>query len=152
MAYAENTTVPVEKSFSEMVTLLRKAGADRIAQMQGSDGFSIQFELSDRMIRFTLPVPLWTDMPKHNGRNQTLTDDKRQTLADRVAMSRARALLLVVKAKLESVESEIETFEQAFLANVVMPDGKTVYERISEPLALEYRAGRPSMLLLGGAA
>jgi hypothetical protein len=44
---------------------------------------------------------------------------------------------------LESVESGVETFEEAFLANVVTPGGGTVYERLQEPLALEYQGGAP---------
>ncbi len=67
---------------------------------------------------------------------------------------RGRALLLVIKAKLESVESGIETLEQAFLAHVVMANGQTVYERISEGIALEYLTGVPNTVagLLGGPA
>lgn len=37
-----------------------------------------------------------------------------------------------------------EKTEQAFLANVVMADGFTVYERVKQPIALEYQTGKPS--------
>ena len=47
-------------------------------------------------------------------------------------------MLLVIKAKFESVESGVEAFEQAFLANVVTSSRLTVYERIAEDLAVEY--------------
>ena len=64
---------------------------------------------------------------------------------EQAVRQRWRALALVIKAKLESVESGIETTEQAFLANVVvMADGFTVYERIKQPIALEYQTGKPS--------
>ena len=36
-----------------------------------------------------------------------------------------------MKAKLEVVETGIETFEQAFLANIVTADNMTVYERLT---------------------
>ena len=39
---------------------------------------------------------------------------------------RWRALLLVIKAKLESVESGIETFEEAFASQIVLANGQTV--------------------------
>lgn len=42
----------------------------------------------------------------------------------RQVRSRWRALYLTVKAKLESVDAGIETFEEAFLAHIVMPDGR----------------------------
>ena len=41
---------------------------------------------------------------------------------------------------LESVASEAETFEQAFLANVVMAEGATVYERIAAPVVQNTRS------------
>ena len=63
---------------------------------------------------------------------------------------RARALLLVIKAKLESIDSGVETFEQAFLANIVMSDGATVYDRVRSDMALEYKNGQPTMYLLAG--
>jgi hypothetical protein len=49
-----------------------------------------------------------------------------------------RALLLCIKAKLEAVESKIETFEEAFLAHVVMPDGKTVGDHTLTAIAVAY--------------
>ncbi len=36
--------------------------------------------------------------------------------------------MLSIKAKLESVASGIETFEEAFLADVIVDDGQTVYD------------------------
>jgi hypothetical protein len=39
--------------------------------------------------------------------------------------------VLAVKAKLISVADGIETFEEAFMAHVVMPDGRTVAETIT---------------------
>ncbi len=44
----------------------------------------------------------------------------------------------MIKAKLESVESKIETLEEAFLPQTVMPGGDTVYEQLKEPLRLRY--------------
>jgi hypothetical protein len=39
-----------------------------------------------------------------------------------------RAVTLVIKAKLEAVESNITTFDQEFLPFIVMPDGRTIAE------------------------
>lgn len=133
MSYGDYTKVPFDRTVSEIVTMLRKRGAGQIFQGEDGDMFAIQFSLSDRMIRFRLSLS--DGRPSKQRRRQ-----------------RGRALLLVIKAKLESVDSGIETIEQAFLANVVMSDGKTVYERVAEPMALEYREGRPTAVagLLGG--
>lgn len=151
MSYAETTSVAVERSISEIVTLVKRAGASQIGQMDDDAFYAIQFTLGDRMIRFRLPWPALDTVPTHNGRNQALTRQQRQDRLEQVKRSKARALLLVIKAKLESVESGIETLEQAFLANVVLHGGQTVYDRIAEPIALEYQTGRPTVAgLLAG--
>lgn len=152
MAYAEKTEVPVEKSISEIITLIKKAGAQRILQFEEPERFVIQFELADRMIKFAVKLPSIAALPTLDHRGYQLTNVQRIAKRDQRHRQRARALLLVIKAKLESVDSEVETFEQAFLANIVMGDGATVYERIAEPIALEYQTGKPSTLMLTGPA
>lgn len=144
MAYAEKTEVAFEKSIAEIIGLIKRHKATQIGQFEGEDDFAIQFNLAERLIRFRLPLPALSEMPTRNGNNVTLTASQRWDRLAQAKRSRARALLLVIKAKLESVESGIETTEQAFLANVVMADGFTVYERIAQPIALEYQTGKPS--------
>lgn len=152
MSYAENTAVPFERSVSEIVTMIKRAGAMQIGQMDDDAFYAIQFSLSDRLIRFRLPLPSIDAMPTHNGRKQALSATQRRDRLEQVKRSRARALMLVIKAKLESVESGIETIEQAFLANVVLPGGATVYDRVSKGIAIEYQSGKPGPVagLLGG--
>lgn len=152
MAYAEGTSVALEKSISEIISLVKKHGATQIGQAEDDGFYAIQFRLAERMIRFKLPFKSIEQMPKYNGRNHLLTASQRKERHDQHKRQRGRALLLVIKAKLESVEIGIETVEQAFLANVVMADGRTVHERIAEPLAVEYQTGLPSTVagLLGG--
>lgn len=148
MAYAEKTSVSFERSIAEIMELIQKAGADQVGQMQSPNGFAVQFTLADRMVRFRVPFDTIDDMPERDGRNARLSNTRRQSMVAQSRRQRGRALLLTVKAKLESVESGIETFEQAFLAHVVMADGQTIYERIGEGIALEYKRGTPSMALL----
>ena len=145
MTYAENTTVPVEKTVSEIVKLIKKAGAQRVAQVEEPDSFAIQFFMADRMIRFRVRLPALYMQAKRGPRKVTVPEAN-ASRAQR-HRQRVRALLLVIKAKLESVSSEVETFEEAFLANVVMADGLTIYERIREPIALEYKSGGVKPLL-----
>ncbi|TCP66307.1 hypothetical protein [Sphingomonas sp. PP-CE-1G-424] len=128
MAYAERTTVPYEKTIRDIIALVKKAGAVKVGQMEDGDCLTIIFGLGDRQIKFRVS---WEKSPA----------SQRQ---------RARALMLVIKAKLESVESGVETFEQAFLANIVLSDGKTVHERVSGDVQLEYRSGQPAVYLIGG--
>lgn len=152
MAHGERTEVEVHKSISEIVGLIKKAGAQRIAQFEEPERFTVQFELADRLIKFAVRLPTIEEMPTRDGRNVMLSHQQRIAKRDQRHRQRARALLLVIRAKLESVESQVETFEQAFLANIVMSDGATIYERIAEPIALEYASGKPNALLLTGPA
>jgi len=148
MTYAARTEVPFERSIGEIVAALRKAGADRIGQMDGNTEFALQFELADRSIRFRLPFMTGDEAAAAAGPRQTVI-----AVAEQWRRQRGRALLLVVKAKLESIASGIETVEQAFLANVVMPgDMLTVHERISGNIAFEYRQRSPHPLLEGPSA
>lgn len=126
MAYAAKTKVLPTKTRLEIESLVTKAGATHFGVMNEPDKAFIVFRLKDRNIRFTLPVnPQW---------------------AEQQVRSRWRALLLVIKAKLESVESGIETLEEAFLAHVVMPGGETVYEQIKNPVALNYQGQHVPLL------
>lgn len=145
MAYAENTTVPVEKSISEILAMLKKAGAHRIAQAETEDGFAVQCFLNDRMLRFKITYP----SPSTKRGARPASPAEMRNTAERRMRQRARALLLVIKAKLESIESEVETFDEAFLANVVTPDGATVGDWLIPQIQEGYRIGKmPTQLLL----
>ena len=144
MAYAKGTTIDFDKSVAEIIALVKRHGAQQIGQFESDRDYALQFTLSDRMIRFRLPLPALGEIPMFNGRRELLTSDQRHGRLDQAKRQRGRALLLVIKAKLESVESGIETIEQAFLAQVVTVDGRTVHERVSEGLAFEYQSGQPS--------
>lgn len=125
MTYAARTKVPVNKSKQDIEAVLTKYGAKRFAYYAEPKRASVVFEAAERRIRFDLPLP-----------------DGEQ--AQRV---RWRALLLCIKAKLESVESKIETFEEAFLSHVVLPDGQTVGEGLIPQISIAYKEGTmPSLL------
>lgn len=57
------------------------------------------------------------------------------------------ALALVIKAKLEAVESGISIFEDEFMANIVLPDGQSVSEFMRPQIALAYDKGDMPKLL-----
>lgn len=144
MAYAEETKVPLEQSIAEIIGMLRKAGAQRIAQYEEPDRFTVTFQLDDRLVRFRVPLITEYRGPAAHGNGRPV--DRHKWIGQR-NRQKGRALMLVIKAKLESVESEVETFEEAFLANVVLSDGATIYERVREPIAVEYRTGKSIPLL-----
>lgn len=150
MAYAENTEVSVDKSVGEIVTLIKKAGANRIAQAEEPGRIIIQFFLHERLLRFAVQLPGIETVPTYDGGHRRRTEAQREQKMLQRHKQRARALLLVIKAKLESVESGVETFEEAFLSNVVMPNGQTIGEMATPQITHAYESGAPQPLMLTG--
>lgn len=66
---------------------------------------------------------------------------------EKACRQRWRALALVIKAKLEAVESGISVFEDEFMANIVLPGGRTVSEEIRPMIATAYKTGQVQALL-----
>lgn len=130
MTYAQNTKVPVAQTKAEIERTLKRYGADRFAYFTESGKAIIVFEAHERRLKFDLPLPV--------GKGE------KEEMAER---QKWRALLLCIKAKLESVESKIETFEEAFLAHVVMPDGRTVGSYTQPAIAAAYDGGEMVPLL-----
>ena len=60
---------------------------------------------------------------------------------------RWRALALVIKAKLESVETGVATFEEEFMANIVLPSAQTMAEYALPQIAQAYETGTMPPLL-----
>jgi hypothetical protein len=123
--FANRTKVPIDQTRAEIERVVKKYGAKGfVSGWQGSTA-RIEFLIADRHIRLSVTVPS----------------------SEQEARQKWRALLLVLKAKLESVDAKIATFEQAFFADIVMPDtGLTVWETAREPLNLAY-AGKSVALL-----
>ena len=125
MAYAERTRVPVTQSKAEIEKLVKKYGSDAFAVMERKGKVQIAFSLMGRNILFRMELPE----------------------GDQAQRSIWRALMLTIKGKIESAERGIETFEEAFLANIVMPDGRTVSET-TRPAIENHYAGRTDVPLL----
>lgn len=139
MTYARGTEVSVEKSRAEIETILKRYGATHFAYMTEPARAVIAFVASGRNIRFDLPLPNPTEKKfTHNRYHTARTRDAAFSSWEQACREKWRALALCIKAKLESVESKIETFEEAFLAHVVLPDGSTVGEYTRPRIAASY--------------
>lgn len=128
MPYAHKTKKTPMETKHHIEALLERYGATRFASFSEPERAAILFEVEGRRIRFTIAVP---------------KDSEQKVRAI------WRALLLSVKAKLVSVDQKIETFEEAFMAHVVMPDGKTVAEHALPAIARAYETGNMPPLLPG---
>lgn len=130
MPFAERTSVPVSKTRAEIEQLLAKSKASMyIVGTDHEKGEArVQFKAHERIIRFVMRLP---DPKKMSGAR--VEQEERRVW---------RALLLVIKAKLESVASGIETFDSAFLAQIVMPNDATVMSTMAPFLVEAYKGGK----------
>jgi hypothetical protein len=145
MAFAENTSVQVEKSRAEIERLLMRHRCTKF--MSGVDNerhiATVQFQANNRIIRFEIALPNPADPAHRKIKNSYLQRSSVGVtkLVEQTSRTRWRALLLVIKAKLESIESGIATFEDEFLAHIVLPNQQTVGQYIAPAVERMYETG-----------
>lgn len=146
--FAEGTSVSVEKSRAEIEKLITRYGATSTAFMNAPGRSVVCFEATGRRIMFELKLPDITEKRfQRDGRGSLLTQPKRMERWEQACRQSWRALTLVIKAKLEAVEAGITSFEDEFLAHIVMPDGQTVATHIKPRIAQVYAGGEMQALL-----
>lgn len=149
--YAEGTQVAAERTRGEIERTLSRFGATAFAY-GWDDGpparAVIQFKARDRHLRMELPVPDRSDFA-YTDTGRLRTESAMEQAYDQETRRRWRALLLIVKAKLEAVSSGIVTFEDEWLAHTVMPDGRTVAQHVQPAITSAYEHGAVPQLLPG---
>jgi hypothetical protein len=147
--YARDTSVSVEKSRMEIEQTVRRYGATGFASGWQGDRASLQFVIANRHIRFIMefPSPSERRFTHTKGRYQARTQIAATAAWEQACRQKWRALALLVKAKLEAVDAKISTVEEAFFADIVLPDGKTVYESARDNVRIAYESGEPVRLL-----
>lgn len=151
--YAKGTTVSAARSRAEIEEQLDRFGTGGF--MTGRDGREVfvAFKARGRQIAFRLTLPDPEDerlglTPTGKRRSRTAQQDAYRAEERRLW----RALAMSIKAKLVGIEEGIETFEQAFMAHVVMPDGLTLGQHVAPKIEDAYRSGRMPPLLPGAQA
>jgi hypothetical protein len=120
--YAATTQVTVDKSKAEIEKTLRRYGATSFAYYSDHQRAIVAFVKNERQIRF-----------------------------EQATRQKWRALNLVIKAKLEAVEAGIVTFEDEFMAHMVLPNGATVAEYVGPQIEEAYNQADASILRIGPA-
>ena len=136
-SFAERTSVSVEKSRLEIERLCTRYGCTKYASAVDYEKnlARIQFHANHRIVRFELKLPASAEF-------------RQASKLEQAARSKWRALVLVLKAKLEAIASGISTFEEEFLPFVVMPNDQTVGEILSPMIDDAYRSGKMPRQLL----
>lgn len=135
MSFAQTTKVPSTQTRGEIEKLLARYKTTMYGTAIDYETLTarVQFKSHDRIVRFTVALP----DAKKLGTGQKFEQETRRIW---------RALLLVIKAKLEAVESKITTFEEEFLAHIVMPNDRTVAQLIVPQIAESYKTGKMPLL------
>ena len=149
MTYAEKTSVPVDRSKAEIERILQRYDAEQFISGWDSNRAMIGFRMNGRQIRFIVELPdknakEFTHTP---GRKSRRDESKAYAAWEQACRQRWRALALVIKAKLEAVETGITVFEDEFMAHIVLPDGQTVGEYMRPQIAAAYESGSMPKLL-----
>lgn len=147
--YAKGTTVPADKSRSEIERTLQRFGADQFIYGWEPERAVIQFRARGKLIKFELPLPSqddprFTHTPSRGTRRDSAAALREWERATRQAW---RALAMIVKAKLVAVEDGIVEFESEFLAHIVLPDGQTVGGWMLPQVDEIYASGRMPLAL-----
>jgi hypothetical protein len=127
VGYGAATDVPAQRSRQEVEELLHRHHCTQYmtAVDWGMKRARVQFKLHDRIVRFEVALP-----------------DNSKSGWEQRERQRWRQLLLVIKAKLEAVAFNISTFEEEFLAHIVLPGDVTV-GMLALPLVAEaYGTGK----------
>ncbi len=148
MRYAANTDVPADRSRGEIERTLRRYGADQFFYGWETGRAILAFGMSSRQVRVVLPMPNRNDAEfRESPTGRSRAPAAAEKAWEQATRQRWRALALVIKAKLEAVESGITTFEEEFLAHLILPNSQTVGEyalpRIDEAIK---RGGMPKLL------
>lgn len=159
--YANATSVSVEKSRAEIEGILAKYGAERFAYATEPGRAAVMFQITDPSTKTTLAIRMVLPLPSRE--EERFTNRKRYNYAtngytnsadvvgklwEQACRSSWRALLLVIKAKLEACACGISTIEREFLADVITSSGETIGEQIRPQLkAMSDRKETPRLLM-----
>lgn len=149
--YAATTTVPVGRTRDQIERTLTRYGATGFMFGQDQDTAAVAFVIRGRHVRFLVPMPdpadkRFSHTPTQQRRGATAATEKWQ----QAVRSRWRALGLILQAKLEAVDAGVVELDTEFMAQLVMPDGRTVGDAVRDQLDLAITTGSTPALLPGG--
>ena len=123
MKYATGTQISEQETRLEVLRLLVRNGCRNAeAGLNAAKHGVCKFEVAGRKVRMLLPLP--DEGPFGTGNERA---------------RRWRVLLLLLKAKLEAVDSGISTVQDEFMAHIAMPNGQTAGEIMAPQISEAYQ-------------
>lgn len=145
--YASQTTVSSDRSKGEIEGILQRYGADEFVSGWDQKRAVVMFRMNNRRIRFYLPMAVREEFKNTESGRARTSEYAIDEALEQAKRQRWRALALVIKAKLEAVSSGITSFEEEFMAHVVMPNGQNFAEWATPQIAESYATKKmPSLL------
>jgi hypothetical protein len=145
--YAASTKIDSHKSRAELGGLLERYGASDFVILEDEANATLRFALYGRYVQYVLPLPeldnpSFTHTP--SGRPRAFPGQERAY--EQAVRQQWRRAVLVMKGKLEAVESGLSTFEREFTGAIVEEDEKR--ERPAALLLKRKLRWAPESLLL----
>lgn len=131
--YATKSAVPAQATQMEIQALVGRYGGQRYTVSIEEERARIGFALHDRTILLSLPLPRGDERRfgyyRRQGYEYARAAGAARELWEQACRANWRALLLVVRAKLEAIELGIMDVDEAFFGERVTDTGETVRER-----------------------
>lgn len=130
--YASGTHVSVDRSIAQIRQLVMRFGADKFAIATGRKTATLAFSYKGRPVKFDLSMPDQDDKRfqfTETGRPRR-NDAAPMQAWERECREKWRSLHLLLKALLVAIEEGLLDFDRAFMHDIVMPDGRTVGQKL----------------------
>tara|TARA_R100001086_G_scaffold219041_1_gene135830 strand:- start:614 stop:1033 length:420 start_codon:yes stop_codon:yes gene_type:complete len=131
----------------EIEQTLERYGADQFLYGSEDARAVVAFRMAGRQVKFVLPMPAKADFQKTPAKRQKRSPEAAHQAWEQACRQRWRARSLVIKAKLEAVESGIVEFDDEFMAHIVLPDGQTFGTWARPQIESAYQSGNMPPLL-----
>jgi hypothetical protein len=130
--YASGTSVTVDRSITQIRQLVLRFGADKFAVATGRRTATVAFAYKGRPVKFDLSLPDQDDpvfLVTETGRPRRNPKAPLEAW-DRECRAKWRSLHLLLKALFVAIEEGLLDFDRAFMHDIVMPDGRTVGQKL----------------------
>ena len=146
--YAANTEVPVTRSRDEIERTLTRFGASKFAYFSDPPFVSIAFEIRGLRVLMKMELPD-RKLFERDTRGKIRTESAVTKDWEQACRQRWRTLANAIKAKLAMVDDGISTVEREFLADVMLPSGESIGDRLAPEIKAVVESGDLPPLMPG---
>jgi bisphosphoglycerate-independent phosphoglycerate mutase (AlkP superfamily) len=131
MNYANKTSVPVDRSMSQVRQVLQKHKAQAVAIAETDEGAATKFVFEGKPYQFVIKYPAIVEE-----RIALTSSGKKRTTAQALAEIEAekrrlwRCMVLYIKAAIEAHANGLIDLKRSMVGHMLLPSGKTFYSEI----------------------